>query len=83
MINFADQKEWKKSSKYIENIAKSKKYNIGIGIQKSCDNRIVFLSKNCLATNTVKKGLMRDKAMSYLKFWNNGLFTYRQLLRIN
>ena len=83
VINFADQKEWKKSRKYIENIAKNKKYNIGVGIQKSCDNRIVFLSKNCLATKTLKNGLMRDKAMSYLKFWKNGMFTYRQLLRIN
>ncbi len=80
VINFADQKEWKQSFKYIESICAQKKYNIGVGIQNSCDNRIVFISKCALATDKIKHEMKTINANDYLKQWGNGTFSYRKIL---
>ena len=81
VINFADLSEWKRDRKYIEKIALQKKYNIGVGIQNSCENRIVFLSKNCLAAKILKRQLVNAKSKPFLTCWKNGMFTYKQVMR--
>ncbi len=79
VINYADKKEWDCSYKQIKNVRKFAEYHIGVGIQKSCDNRIVFLSKSNMSVSRIKENLCTYAESQYLRYWQRGEFSYKQL----
>ena len=78
VINYADNKEWKKARQEIAVKEVLKNYHMGIACHHQCDNKIVHITKNAIAARIIKTKLARF-AEDYLRYWQNKTFLYRQI----
>lgn len=79
VINFADHQEWKKTKDQLIDKNIHLNYHAAIAQHKSCDNRIIYLSKCNLTTSKIKKDLQYKTGEHFLKCWQAGVYTYRSL----
>jgi len=82
VINFADKKEWKKSRKELIQGPVAKLYRFAIATHYACDNKIVHISKQMLSGKSIKQNLNNDSCRQYMRYLNNGTFTYKKQTRM-
>ena len=80
VINFADQKEWKscRESSQVQKVL-HRNYQIGVALNKRCENRIVHFSARPLSAGVIRKSHLAHKRHDYLRCWYEGKFSYRRI----
>ena len=79
VINFADKKEYLNSRKVWEVNNIIGRYQVAVASHKSCDNRIVYVSKNDLSKKRLLQNLLACNANNYLRYLKEGTFSHRKL----
>ena len=77
VINFADKNEWNDCRLQRAVQKKLKNYQVGVAINKKCENRIVHIARQPLSASSVKKSLQSGSCTPYLRVWSKGEFSYR------